>query len=118
MDESETNESRSSDWVFTINNPEPSEMNSIYSVQSEIKYLVYQFEKGESGTEHIQGYIEFNEGKTWHEVKEILGRRTAFKRRYGTRDGAREYCMKEETRLRGPWEIGRWIIDAEQSDTH
>ena len=99
---------RTKDWVFTMNNPEPQQMESLHSPESKVRYLVYQLEVAETGTEHLQGYVEFVEGMTWPEVKEILGDATFFKRRRGSRESARSYCMKEESRIRGPWEIGTW----------
>jgi len=64
---------RTKDWVFTMNNPEPQQMESLHSPESKVRYLVYQLEVAETGTEHLQGYVEFVEGMTWPEVKEILG---------------------------------------------
>ena len=91
-----------------MNNPEPQRLEKLHSSDSEVSYLVYQLEVAETGTEHIQGYVEFAEGMTWPEVKDILGDTTFFKRRKGSRQSARTYCMKEESRIRGPWEIGTW----------
>ena len=101
-------EHRTKDWVFTMNNPDPLEMENLHSLKSKISYLVYQLEISDTGTEHLQGYVEFVEGMTWSEVKEIFGETTYFRRRRGIRQSAREYCTKKESRIRGPWEIGTW----------
>ena len=101
-------ELKTTDWVFVINNPDSKSMEKIHSINSEISYLVYQLELSESGTEHIQGYIEFDEGKSWSELKDMFGTIAYFKRRFRQRKFAREYCMKVETRIRGPWEFGEW----------
>ena len=67
-------ELKTTDWVFVINNPDSKSMEKIHSINSEISYLVYQLELSESGTEHIQGYIEFDEGKSWSELIRHSGR--------------------------------------------
>ena len=95
------------DWVFTINNPNPNRLDNLHS-NVNVGYMVYQFELSDTGTEHIQGYVEFKIELTWPEVKNIFGETTFFKRRRGRRKNAREYCMKEKSRIRGPWEIGIW----------
>lgn len=39
-------------------------------------------------------------------VKKILGQEIHLEVRHGTREQARDYCKKEETRIEGPYEIG------------
>ena len=95
------------DWVFTINNPQPERLDRLHS-NSDVSYMVYQLEISDTKTQHIQGYVEFHEEKTWPEVKEIFGLTTYFSRRRGNRQSARSYCMKKESRIRGPWEVGIW----------
>lgn len=75
------------------------------------RYLVYQRERcPDTGKEHWQGYVEF------HKTMRIKGAQEALKipkahmeKRRGTRDEARNYCMKEDSRLWGPYEHGTWI---------
>lgn len=73
------------------------------------QYMVYQIEEGETGTTHVQGYIEFTQTRRLSAVKRMLGGRCHLERRRGTRDQARAYCMKEESRVEGPFEYGTWI---------
>jgi len=47
--------SRARAWCFTVNNPEDVGAPQ----QWPYEYLVYQLEKGESGTPHLQGYVYF-----------------------------------------------------------
>ena len=103
------------DWVFTINNPNPNQLDDLHS-NVNVGYMVYQLEIADTGTEHIQGYVEFKGELTWPEVKEIFGETTFFRRRMHLRKSAREYCMKDKSRIRGPWEIGNWE-EVRENDT-
>ncbi len=38
-----------------------------------------------------------------------LGNHSHIEPRRGTRDEARAYCMKADTKIKGPWEYGNWI---------
>lgn len=91
-----------SNICFTINNPVD---DTLGAIPDWVKYAVWQVEQGESGTRHIQGYAELKSRKALSVLKEWLP--TAhIERRRGTADQARGYCMKEETRLSGPFEHG------------
>jgi len=74
------------------------------------KYLVLQLEEcPETGSLHYQGWIELNTKTRRTRVKEILKANHAhLEKRRGTREQARDYCMKEESRVDGPWEYGAW----------
>lgn len=97
-------------YCFTINNPDgPLSLDD--GIQEEfVRYLVYQREKGETGTEHYQGYVELKKtcriaalkkwGPDWA--------RGHYEVRRGSPQQAREYATKEETRVDGPWELGEW----------
>lgn len=114
-------------WVFTINNP------TVRSVagpllardlcgKEHVRYVVFQFEKGSQGTEHIQGYIEFDTSMRFSKVKDLLtqwGGVPHLEKRRGTRDQARDYCQKEESRLSGPFEAGEWATSqGKRTDLH
>lgn len=90
-------------WVFTLNNPP----NALDIEDWPVKYVIYQKEVGESGTPHFQGYAEFTKPIRLSGVRRLLG--TAhWEPRKGTRDEARAYSSKEDTRVEGPWEYGDW----------
>lgn len=91
-------------YCFTTFKQEP-----IYN-QDSIRYLVYQQEKcPSSGKLHWQGYAEFYSKITINTAKEFLGDNTAhLEKRHGTREEARDYCKKSETRINGPFEFGDW----------
>nr|QKV51052.1 putative replication associated protein [Crucivirus sp.] len=98
-------------WCFTLNDADD---NLDYTDVIEIwgqhaDYLVFQEEKGDEDTKHYQGYLEF---KKPMRLTAIVNLTKMFKphweKRKGTRDQARDYCMKEDTRVSGPWEHGIW----------
>jgi len=73
-----------------------------------VKYCVWQIERGENGTRHVQGYAELVSKKTLAALKGWLP--TAhFERRRGTAEQARDYCMKEDSREDGPFEHGTYV---------
>lgn len=74
-----------------------------------MRYCIWQLELSESGREHYQGYVEFGQPKRMAALHKMDGLEGAhFEPRKGTRDQARDYCRKTETRIDGPWEIGDW----------
>lgn len=66
---------------------------------------VWQRERGEQGTPHLQGYLEFKNKKSMRQVKEVVGLRAHVQwcRPEDTRKNQVAYCSKEETREKGPW---------------
>lgn len=69
--------------------------------------MVYQVEKGESGTTHLQGYLQFHNRKYFTTVRKLPFLEGAhFEVMRGTAAQARAYCMKEESRIEGPYESG------------
>jgi len=101
--------SRARAWVFTVNNPD--NRLSLEAFDPELKYGVYQLERGEQGTPHYQGYLEFINPVSMAQVKNNLP--TAhLERRKGTAVQARDYAMKLETREDGPWEFGEFSAPA------
>lgn len=97
------------DWCFTLNNPTEMDDHRLTTITQlpEFIYMVYQREEGTEGTTHYQGYIEFAYSKRLTDVRMLLPR-AHLERRRGTRDQAREYCMKEETSTGDPAEFGQW----------
>lgn len=86
---------------FTINNPTSDDID----FPDYVRYAVWQKEK--VSTEHIQGYMELNKPMKFGGIKKWLP--TAhLEARKGSRDQARDYCMKDDSRVAGPWEYGSW----------
>src|SRR5690554_1300127 len=74
-----------------------------------MRYCVFQREKGEKEkTEHIQMYIEFSKPVRFEKMKKLFPKAHIEKRR-GTRKQARNYCMKEDSRVGQVIEIGEWV---------
>jgi len=96
-------------WCFTLNNPGNGPLTK-EDFPDGLRYCSYQRESGEKGTEHYQGYCEFTKPVRLAAFKKskVLGRAHLEPRR-GTRDQAREYTRKAESRIAGPWEIGSWL---------
>jgi len=100
--------------MFTVNNPTEEQKTHLHQLResldlySLVRYIAYQLERGETcNTLHLQGYIEFRQKRTMNQVKETLQAPGAhLEPRHGSQEQARDYCLKEETRVEGPWEGG------------
>lgn len=90
-------------YCFTLNNPEFN-TNELPTIQHE-RFIIWQLEKGENGTRHIQGYIELSKPQRISALKAWLPR-AHFETRKGSREQARDYSRKEDTRIEGPFERG------------
>lgn len=101
---------RARNWCFTLNNPTAEELSNLHTTlptQRDFRYTVFQLESGLDGqTPHVQGYVEFTSPLRFNTVKRLLGSRCHLEQRRGTQKQAKEYCMKTESRLDGPWEYG------------
>lgn len=77
-----------------------------------VRYAVFQHELcPQTAQDHWQGYIEFTVPQRFSFVKELLEDRSVhLEARRGSRDQARDYCMKLDTRFPGeePYEFGEW----------
>lgn len=79
---------RSRNWCFTYNN-----YDSCPLIQSNMRYLVYGFEKGESGTPHLQGFVIFNNPVS--QPSKYFKPAYHFEAARGTARQAADYCMKD-----------------------
>lgn len=102
-------------WMFTINNPSFED----YPTKEEwqFNYCVYQLEKGENGTPHLQGYVQFAKTKRLSAVKKINGR-AHWEPRKGSHEQAVAYCTKEDTREAEPVELGEPTYQGQRNDIH
>lgn len=94
--------------------------DTTYQFVQRIRYVVMQLEEcPTTQRNHLQGYFEINRGNvTLAMVKEVFPGAHVEKAR-GTRAQAREYCMKEDTRLDGPWEYGTFAsTQGKRTDLH
>lgn len=100
-------------FCFTWNNPPQNEID--FESMRSFKYASWQRERGESGTEHLQGYVELSASVRWKHLQCVLGTAHIEISR-GSRQQARDYTRKEESRISGPWECGVFTGQGERSD--
>lgn len=86
-------------WVFTLNNPGS---NDVPKTWDGVEWATWQREKGESGTEHLQGYVIMDRRVRLPAMKK-LSQTAHWEPRRGTHDQAKAYASKEDTRVAGPW---------------
>lgn len=79
------------------------------------KYAVYQYERGEKGTPHIQGFIIYSDSKRFKNVKQDFLAAHIFPAE-GTNLSNRDYCTKQATRIAGPVEIGDYAEMRSRTD--
>lgn len=100
-------------WCFTLNNPTNDELNKMLlkfttpeeygkeingyhpTNNSQVKYVIWQYEIGESGTPHFQGYVHFTRSKLMKSVKIFFEiDRMHLEPARGTLDENITYCSK------------------------
>jgi len=79
-------------FCFTLNNWTDEEITTIKTIK--FKYLIYGKEVGESGTPHLQGYMELAGRRDFDSIKKIIPRMHIEVRR-GTAKEASDYCKKD-----------------------
>lgn len=92
--------------IFDVDNLDESKFDE------NVRYCVFQLEKTKGERMHWQGYIELAKPMRINQVKEkYLTDEAHLEPRMGTRDQARAYCMKIESRWPNtePVERGDWI---------
>lgn len=85
--------SKSRAYCFTLNNYTEAEYLSVSSL--ECKYLVVGKEKGDSGTPHLQGYLYYDNPRSFNSVKKSIPR-AHLEISKGTPLQASEYCKKDK----------------------
>ncbi len=95
-------------WCFTIfPDPESGEDLKPGEWDSPPAYCVWQYEAASSTDRyHIQGYCCFFTNMRFNTLKAMLPDGTHIEKREGTHAQAKAYCMKEDTRMNGPYEYG------------
>jgi len=83
---------RSRAWCFTMNNYTDEDITNVKALDS--TYLIIGKETGESGTPHLQGYVELPHGKTLTALKKRLPK-FHLEGRKGTPAQASDYCKKD-----------------------
>jgi hypothetical protein len=87
--------SKSRGFVFTINNPSEEDERLVQQLgcSEGVSFLVYGRERGESGTFHFQGAVEFRSPRSFRSVARLLPRGHVQQRR-GSPQQAWDYCVK------------------------
>lgn len=104
-------------YCFTLNNYTEDEENAIHGI--DCKYLIVGREVGENGTPHLQGYVSFDNPRSFNSVRKLCGGRAHLERANGGPASNREYCSKgndffekgtlpEEPAAQGEKERERW----------
>lgn len=83
---------------------------------TKMKYLIYQKERGELGTEHYQIYVEFKNQLGLKTIKSFFHESVHVEARRGTAEQAAEYCKKPDTRIEDPVEYGSRNKQGERTD--
>lgn len=110
-------------WVFTVNNPTDEHKGKLEeaTLVPQFRYLIYQIEKAPiTGTEHIQGYIEFNVAMYFRKVVQLLPTGAHVEGARGSCEQNVLYCSKPDTRVAGPFEYGEKSVSGQgkRSDLH
>lgn len=79
---------------FTINNYTIDDFIRLAGL--DCRYLIVGAEVAETGTRHLQGYVEFGKSIRFKKIKELLGDRAHIEQRRGTQDQAARYCRKDD----------------------
>ena len=129
-------DSQTRDWCFTINNPKLNEQELYDYLQTlnNVRYFVFVRERGDgtadnpNGTEHHQGYIEFDSPKKFSTIKNYfsedkIGVNAHIAQRRETRISCVNYVKKVEgfsdkvhTHISDIFEYGEFSKQGERSD--
>lgn len=83
-------------WIFVLNNYTVDTESMMQVSHSEVTYIVYGHEVGESGTPHLQGYLELDKKRTLNSVKKLFGVNSLhLEPRAGTQKQAVDYAIKD-----------------------
>lgn len=84
-------------WCFTLNNYTDDDVLLCHCTgedRERCDYLVFGYEFSDSGTPHLQGYIELPKRLRRKPIKQLLGQRVHLELRRGSAHEAAEYCKK------------------------
>ena len=85
-------------WCFTINNPTDDDMFwEDAEHQEQFSFLAVQYEVGEQGTPHYQGFVILKRKNRLTWLKKNFNGRAHWEKTRGSDLEAAQYCMKDET---------------------
>lgn len=104
-------------WTFTWNNYS-SDFKEILNLfyEKHCGYLIYQEEKGEEGTPHLQGYFQLRNKKRAGWLHKQLPEGFWLIYSKGSCRSNVDYVSKSETRVAGPYEFGTPVHAGQRSD--
>ena len=79
-------------WCFTLNNYSAEEQEALR--HAPCAYMTFGRERGDEGTPHLQGYVQFKTEKSLKQLKALMPR-AHVEPRMGPIDKAIEYCHKD-----------------------
>ena len=97
-------------WCFTLNfDGDTPDLFGVFEATA-VRYACWQHER--VSHDHLQGYIQLSDRKTLNQVKEIFKPHNPHleKQRARKNTDARDYCLKPESRIDGPWEFGEFLV--------
>lgn len=102
-------------WCFTWNNPPTLEAWTL--LPQGVTLLVWQAERGEQGTLHLQGYVKTRASVSMGAVKRLLdANEIHLEQARGQEKQCIDYCTKEDTRVEGPWRLGEEVSQGARTD--
>lgn len=113
-------------WCFTLNNPEDHKLPDLW--HQRVMFCIWQLEKGENGTPHLQGFVQFKDRVRLTTLKQLSSRAHWEKMgKYATVQDNIHYCSKPNEgcecdhcrnakRLAGPWSYGTPSYTGKRSD--
>lgn len=90
-------------WLCTYNNPKDMNLEQIHLVTG-ATYTVGQLERGSNGTVHFQFYQNYKNSIRLAHFKKCMP--TVHAEPVRVDNGVEKYCMKDDTRIDGPWAYG------------
>lgn len=103
-------------WCFTLNNYDDAQVDHLksLSIDNGLRYMVFGHEVGDSGTPHIQGYVQLIKKQRLKPVVEYLGGNGIHvSPAKGDELQNRLYCRKEGDRL---YEYGERLTERQRTD--
>lgn len=85
---------RSRSWCYTLNNYTEADESKLQALQQP-SYHLYGREVGEQGTPHLQGFLYFQNKKSFKQIKKLLGDKAHIEIARGSTKQNVEYCSKE-----------------------
>lgn len=101
--------------MWTINNPK-TDTPLFVALPEGVRFITWQLERGQQGTPHYQGYLTTFSNWRRSRVVTLLGGHAFAEPAIASGEDCSKYCNKEDTRIDGPWTIGKLVKERERTD--